>query len=145
MRKKNRTQGARKEQKVQKALQRLPPLSVQAEIAFYQHQQEAPGEEDIDQILFLPFLSFEEPKRVNNRTRGWSGTFSFSFTWAEAPEQIRKDIERSLRQDYGCEITEGEDLGSWDVEVLLTGKRVKRLTAMLNRQYSHGYLVWREW
>jgi hypothetical protein len=48
------------------------------------------------------------------------------------------------KKAYGTLVEEGSGPGYWDVQVRTTGKRNKRLTAMLNRRYRRGYLVWRE-
>lgn len=130
-----------------KPVNMLPPLSAQAEAAFYLQRLGELEHDDAALIDFPPSFSFEKQRRVNNRAPGWNGVFSFTFAWTtEATAQVRQDIEQSLTRDYGCQMTDGEDgLGCWDVQVKMTGKRVKRLTAMLNRQHSRGYLVWHEW
>src|SRR5258708_2388304 len=60
-----------------------PPLSAQAEVAFYLEQQEhfeqyqqSLGDSLLDSISFLPTFSFEQKKRVNNRSSGWNGLFT---------------------------------------------------------------------
>ena len=143
---------AKKRKKTRKkshAISLIPPLSGQAEVAFYEDVQkqyrnyrQSLGQDAIDVIDLPPEFSFEEKKGTNNRNPGWSGVFSFTFRWKEADQQVRQDIWRSFTADYGGEIVEGEE--GWDVRVRTTGKRVKALTRMLNRQYARGYLVWRE-
>ena len=48
------------------------------------------------------------------------------------------------KKAHGTPVEEGSGPVYLDVQVRTTGKRIKRLTAMLNRQYRRGYLVWRE-
>ena len=48
------------------------------------------------------------------------------------------------KKAHGTPVEEGSGPVYWDVQVRTTGKRIKRLNAMLNRQYRRGYLVWRE-
>ena len=48
------------------------------------------------------------------------------------------------KKAHGTPVEERSGPVYWDVQVRTTGKRIKRLTAMLNRQYRRGYLVWRE-
>ena len=45
------------------------------------------------------------------------------------------------KKAHGTPVEEGSGPVYWDVQVRTTGKRI---TAMLNRQYRRGYLVWRE-
>jgi hypothetical protein len=92
-----------------------------------------------------------DPKRANNRARGWNGLFFFSLKWKEeATAEIRKTILTTLTLAYGWKPGPGTTLADWlyedplEVELRLTGQRVKNLTRLLNRQYQKGYLVWKE-
>ncbi len=139
----------KKTRKHSRAISPIPPLSAQAEVAFYADMQEryrnyrkSLVQDDLDIIDFPPEFSFENKKKTNNRAPGWSGMFAFTFRWKDADQQMQQRIWQSLTVDYGGEIVEGEE--GYEVRIRTTGKRVKALTRMLNRQYAQGYLVWRE-
>jgi hypothetical protein len=132
-----------------------PPLSAQAEADFYLAEEEQ-GTYDVfwDNLGYFldhgadfpPFSSLdrERPRRPNNRAPGWNGTFTFVFMWQQVDVEVQKGIIDSLQNDYRCQITEGESPRQWIAQVRITGKRVKSLTRMLNRQYNKDYLVWKE-
>ncbi len=135
-----------------------PPLSAQAEADFYLAEEEQ-GTYDVfwDNLGYfldhgadfplsssLDRLDRERPRRPNNRAPGWNGVFTFAFMWQQVDAEAQKNILDSLQNEYHCEITEGESLRQWIAQVHITGKRVKSLTRMLNRQYNKNYLVWKE-
>lgn len=142
----------RAKQKLSPEFSMTPPLSASAAVEFDEEEREqyksrlhVLGQDTVDMIDFPLSSSLEEKKRPNNRAPGWNGVFAFTFYWKEADQNTRQAILQSLTVDYGGEISEGEiGPGSWDVCIRTTGKRVKAVTRMLNRQYAKGYLVWRE-
>lgn len=156
---KRMTSAPRKKRKQQKTVRSQghamrPPLSVEAEAAFYALEEEHGVydwfwrdmgyyvEHGVD---YPPYPATKsEHHRLNNRARGWNGLFVFTFVLRVADAQVQHTIFHTLRNDYQCELSEGEMVGQWVAQVRTNGKRVKNLTRMLNRQYARGYLVWKE-
>ena len=129
-----------------------PPLSLASESTFYLEEEDRGVYDDfwhnmgyyLEHDVDFPPSSSTQRKRSNNRSPGWNGIFAFTFYWKEAHEQARKTIMQTLLKDYQCDIEPGEGSGPWTVTVKLTGKRVKRLTSLLNRCYARHQLVWKE-
>ena len=138
--------------KTRQAIRTDPPLSAESEVAFYLEEEERGFYDDFWQNMgyyldhgadFPPYPS-SKGKRPNNRAPSWNGTFVFTFFWKEAGEQEQQTILHTLLEEYHCDIVQGEGSDPWTATVRLTGKRVKSLTRMLNRQYAKNYLIWKE-
>ncbi len=129
-----------------------PPLSTQSEAAFYL-EEEARGVYDdfwqnmgyyVEHGVDYPPHTSSKGKHPNNRAPGWSGIFTFTFFWKEVGQQEQQELLHTLIDEYQCEIAQGEGDSSWTASLRTTGKRVKTLTRMLNRQYAKKRLVWKE-
>lgn len=128
-----------------------PPLTREAEAAFYAVEEERGVYDEFWKNMgyyldhgvdFPPYGS--EQKRPNKRASGWTGIFAFTFVFQQANTTSQNALFHALTNDYHCELTEGVMHGQWEGQARLTGKRVKNLTRLLNRQYAQGYLVWKE-
>jgi hypothetical protein len=128
-----------------------PSLTSEAEAAFYAVEEEQGVYDDFwrnmgyyldHEVDFPPFK--QEVKRQHNRASGWSGIFAFTFVFQQADIPTQNALFNSLTNDYHCELSEGGMQGQWEGQARLNRKRVKNLTRLLNRQYSQGYLVWKE-
>jgi hypothetical protein len=129
-----------------------PPLTLEAETAFYALEEERGVYDEFWRNMGysiehgLDFPPYERgQKRPNNRSSSWNGTFAFTFVFLQADAPTQKALLHALTNDYQCELSEGGMQGQWEGQARLNGKRVKNLTRLLNRQYAHGYLVWKEW
>lgn len=129
-----------------------PPLSAQSEAGFYLAEEERGVYDAFWQNLgyYLehgadyPPYSSSAGKRTNNRSSGWTGTFTFTFYWKEASSQEQQEVLHTLSEAYCCDLVPGEGSEPWTASVRLNGKRVKVLTRMLNRRYANNHLVWKE-
>jgi hypothetical protein len=128
-----------------------PPLTAEAEAAFYALEEERGVYDEYWRNLgyylehgvgYPPYNS--EVKRPQHRASGWNGIFVFTFVFQQADASTQKALLHSLTNDYHCELSEGGMPGQWEGQVRLNGKRVKHLTRLLNRQYAQRHLVWKE-
>lgn len=137
------------------SVQMCPPLSEAAEAEYYEYEEEvgvyAEFWENMGYLLekgveFPPYTGASlDPKRSNNRASGWNGVFTFSFYWKEkATPEVKAEFAKNLAQAYGISLEESSWLEPTEVCVRLSGKKVKAITRMLNRQYERGYLIWKE-
>ena len=128
-----------------------PPLTAEAEAAFYALEEERGIYDEFWKNMgyylehgvdFPPYK--REVKGPNNRARGWTGIFAFTFVFLQVNDPTQNALLRALTDDYHCELTEGGMQGQWEGQARLGGKRVKNLTRLLNRRYAQRQLVWKE-
>jgi hypothetical protein len=128
-----------------------PPLTAEAAAAFYALEEERGVYDEFWRNMgyyidhggdFPPYKRVA--KGPNNRASGWNGIFAFTFVFGQADTSTQTALLHSLTNDYQCELSEGWMQGQWEGQARLNGKRVKNLTRLLNRQYAHGHIVWKE-
>jgi len=128
-----------------------PPLTAEAEAAFYVVEEERGVYDDFWRnmgyyvergVEFPPYG--RRQKHQNNRSSSWNGIFAFTFVLQEVDIPTQQALFHALRSDYHCELLEGGMSGQWEGQARLNGKRVKTLTRLLNRHFSRGHLVWKE-